>query len=424
LLNTNGGNYAHETGSKRNGKRGSLYSAAGDEMHGGPSFLNLKTSNELTVRSMELLPGRVQILGKNGAKNGFGNAPRYLERGKGCHVWDVDGNEYIDLIMGNGSILLGYRYDVIDDAIQEQLRQGMRFSLVHPLELEVAEIIRETVPGAEAVWFGKNEKDVEQAAIRLAFAFTGKSKVFYCSPDNNFKSLEQSLDDTVACVIIEPANLDQAAEDFLFKLRKLCTKKGCLLIFDEKWTGFRIDLGGAQEYFGITADLCCFSNAMANGMPLSALSGPYSIMELVENDDFFYQALSTDALSLAAAEVTLNELRKREVPQHIAHWNRTLRDGYNRIAHELSIPFTRCVGFDHRTQVLFEAPADVASEMKILMQLELFRRGVLWNGIHNLCASHKYKDISHILTAYAEALSVLKCAVDARQVSQLISSTG
>jgi len=186
------------------------------------------------------------------------------------------------------------------------------------------------------------------------------------------------------------------------------------------WTGFRIAIGGAQQYFGVTADLACFSNALANGMQLSVLTGRREIIQLIEKDVFSFTTFGGETLSLAAAEATLQELRKKEVPQHIAYWNDRLRDGYNRIAYELNVPFTRCVGLDYRTMITFDASAGDPLEMKSLVQQELIRHGVLWNGIHNLSASHQYKDISHVLSAYADSLSILKCAVETKQVRQLI----
>ena len=393
-----------------------------------------KTSNELALRARDLLPAR-------SPKKCTDLAPKYLERGRGCHVWDIDGNEYIDLIMGNGQISLGYNYDVVDQALRDQLHHGIGFSCMHPLELEVAEIIRDTVPGAEAVWFCRAEEDVRSAAVRLAQTVTGRSKVLCCHNHSNndwtvpfngaftpatsfiyndLNSVETLIDDSVACVILEPAMFEEPRDQFLQQIRRLCTKNGSLLIFDETWTGFRIAIGGAQEHFGTIADLACFSNGIANGMLISVLTGCRSTIELVDTGDSLFTATGTEILALAAAEATLNEIRERNVPQHISHWNRCLRDGYNRIALELQVPYTQCVGLDHRTMITFDDSAGDPNDMKQLLQLELFRHGVLWNGFHNLSASHKYKDISHILSAYAEALSVLKCAVEAKQVREYI----
>jgi len=189
-----------------------------------------------------------------------------------------------------------------------------------------------------------------------------------------------------------------------------------LLVFDEMWTGFRLALGGAQERFGVTADLACFSKAIANGMPLSALTGRLEVMGLLERDVFFFTTFGGEALSLAAALATIDEMRERRVPEQLASQGKKLREGYNRLAAELGLGFTRCVGFDCRSLVTFDAGAGDPLQMKSLVQQELLKRGVLWAGFHNLCFSHSDADVDHALAAYAEVLPILGDAVAAGAV--------
>src|SRR5882757_6447795 len=201
---------------------------------------------------------------------------------------------------------------------------------MHPLEVEVAELVRSVVPGAEMVRFSKTGCDVTSAAVRLARAFTGRKKVLGCGyhgwhdwyfsvtdrdhgiPEevaalsstftyNDLESVRASLDDETACVLLEPMVFEEPRAGFLQELAVLCKARGALLIFDEMWTGFRVALGGAQERFGVRADLACFSKAVANGMPLSVLTGRADVMQLLERDVFFYTTFGGEALSLAAA---------------------------------------------------------------------------------------------------------------------------
>src|SRR5215472_6726224 len=137
-------------------------------------------SDEWYVRATGLIPGHTQTLAKGPGQYVAGVAPKYLQRGKGSHVWDVDGNEFIDFTMAVGPLSLGYAYDAVDRAIRDQLEDGITFSMMHPLEVEVAELIREVVPNAEMVRFSKTGADVTSAAVRLARAFTGRSKVICC----------------------------------------------------------------------------------------------------------------------------------------------------------------------------------------------------------------------------------------------------
>src|SRR5919106_2284099 len=191
-----------------------------------------KTSNELFLRARDLLPGRSRIR----FEDTHDQLPKFLERAEGCRVWDPDGNKYIDLMMADGQILLGHRYDVVSQAIEEQLRQGNHFSFMHPLELEAAEIIRDLVPGAEAIWFAKSDVEVRTAIVRLAQAATGRTKILCCSDHshhwysfpvarcrgcispfsyNDIRSLEKSLDPSVACVILEPLLYEEPGDHFL-----------------------------------------------------------------------------------------------------------------------------------------------------------------------------------------------------------------
>jgi len=239
-------------------------------------YPEIKNSLEIFKRSEGLIPASTQTLAKGPTQWSFGVAPVYLDYGKGSHVWDVDGNEFIDYNMGIGPISLGYAYDSVDNAIKKQLAKGITFSLTHPLEVEFSELIRKVVPNAESVRISKTGCDVTSAAVRLARAFTGRSKVLCCGyhgwhdwyisvtdrnngiPDavkdlsftfnyNDIDSLINSIDDDIACVILEPFIFEKPKDDFLKKVREICTQNNILLIFDEMWTGFRIAPGGAQD---------------------------------------------------------------------------------------------------------------------------------------------------------------------------------
>jgi glutamate-1-semialdehyde aminotransferase len=186
------------------------------------------------------------------------------------------------------------------------------------------------------------------------------------------------------------------------------------------WTGFRFALGGAQERFGVQADLTCYSKAIANGMPLAVLAGRAELMRLCEKDIFFFTTFGGEALSLAAAKATIQELRDRDVPSYLERQGRVLRDGYNALARELDIPYTRAIGAGCRSLVTFDPRAGDPLEMKSLVQQELFARGILWSGFHNMSLSHTDDDVTRALMAYRESLMVLKEAIDAGSVRQAL----
>jgi glutamate-1-semialdehyde aminotransferase len=229
---------------------------------------------------------------------------------------------------------------------------------------------------------------------------------------NDLKSVRAALEaQDVACVILEPVTFEAPRDGFLEHLHALCEEAGTLLVFDEMWTGFRLAVGGAQERFGIFPDLACYSKAVANGMPLSVLTGRAEVMRLLESDVFFYGTFGGEALSLAAALATLNEIELERVPAHLARVGRRLGEGYNALAEELGLPFTRTVGYDCRTLVTFDTDAGDPLILKSFVQQELLRRGILWTGFHNVSQSHTDADVDYTLGAYREVLTLLRDAV-------------
>jgi glutamate-1-semialdehyde aminotransferase len=405
-------------------------------------FPVITESDKLYERALKVQKPVTQTLAKGPGQFTKGVAPKYLAKGKGSHVWDVDGNEYIDYNAAIGPLSLGYCYPAVDDAIRAQLEDGITFSLMHPLEVELSELIIQTIPNAEAVKISKTGADVCSAAIRVARAFTGRDKVFCCGyhgwhdwyigitsrnagiPEaiqdmtftfeyNDIESIKAALDETVAALILEPFIFEAPKPGFLQELAEACRENGTLLIFDEMWTGFRIALGGAQEYFNVKADLAVFSKACANGMPIALLTGRADVMELFNSQVFSYTTFGGEALSLAACIATINELKDKNVPAYLDEKGALLKDGYNQLAIELGMDkYTRCIGYNCRSMVTFTPDAGNGLEVKTLMQQEMIKRGVLWAGFHNMCFSHSDEDIDYTLSAYREVLPIVKEAIE------------
>ncbi len=409
----------------------------------------IEKSEKLYQRSLGLIPSNTQTLAKGPTQYVNGMAPKYLVKGKGSHVWDVDGNEYIDYNMGIGPLSLGYAYNKVDQAVKKQLEDGMTFSLVHPLEVEVAEIIRDTIPNAEMVRYSKTGADVTSAAVRLARAYTNKNKILCCGyhgwhdwyvsvtarnhgiPEsvqaitytfdyNNIDSLKESIDDDTAAVILEPVVFQEPRDNFLHKVAEVCKEKGVVLIFDEMWTGFRMALGGAQEYFGITPDLATYSKAVANGMPISIITGKKEIMQLADEDIFFYTTFGGEALSLAAVKATIAEMKEKNVPEYLVKQGAKLKEGYNQIAQDLGLDYTKVSGYNWRSIISFDAKAGDPLILKSLVQQEMIKRGILWGGFHNMSFSHSNEDIEYTLKAYEAVLPILKKAVEEGNVKELL----
>jgi len=411
------------------------------------SLPDITISNSLYERARKIMTPVTQTMAKGPSQYVNGVAPKYLVRGKDAHVWDADGNEYIDYNMGIGPISLGYTYSRVDEAIIKQLRDGITFSLMHPLEVKLSELIHEIIPNAESIRIAKTGAEVCSAAVRVSRAFTGRKKVVCCGyhgwhdwyigttsradgiPQeikdlsstfeyNNIESLRAVLNEDVACVILEPFIFEEPKNNFLQEVQALCRANGSLLIFDEMWTGFRVAIGGAQEYFGITPDLAVYSKAFANGMPIALLTGRRDVMELFEKDVFFYSTFGGEALSLAAAIATITEMRDKDVPKSLAAKGKALKEGYNRLAAARGVDaVTTCQGFDCRTIITFNAAAGDPLLLKSYVQQEMIARGILWGGFHNVCFTHTEEDIEQTLQAYDDVLGLLADVVKKEDVA-------
>jgi len=415
------------------------------------AFPTIDKSLALWERSQGLIPGKGSLLAKAPGQWSEGVAPIYAARGEGAHLWDVDGNEYVDLLMACGPVTLGYKDPDVDAAVRAQLERGMNFSLLSPLEVEVSERVRDIVPHAENVRFSKTGADATSAAVRIARAHTGRNKILCCGYHgwhdwyitvtdrnagipaaaseltftfayNDLSSLEAAISDEFAAVIMEPTIFDAPASGFLEGVRELCDRHGTLLIFDEMWTGFRLSLGGGQEKYGVRADLCTFSKAVANGMPLSIITGSADVMKVLERDVFFYTTFGGEAMSLAACKATLDKMKRTNAVEVANQKGQRLKDGFNAIAEKLDMPWATCVGYPSRAICKLSVPNGVEGvqplEMKTYLQQELLPLGILWSGFHNVPYALTDADIDQVLAGYEHALPKLREAVHSGDVKR------
>lgn len=416
----------------------------------------LNRSKDLLERASRVIPEGSQTGSKSPTQFVQGVAPSHLERGKGSHVWDVDGNEYIDYGMALGPILLGHDYPRVTRAVEDQLQDGTMFTMPHRLQVEVAELFTEVVPCAEMVRFAKNGNDVTALAAKLARAYTGRDVIatqgYHGWPDvwmsgnsnlargipdavgeyteqfeyNDVESLERIFEahpDDVAAIVTTAVNLEEPEDGFIEEMRELADREGAVLIFDEILTGFRFSLGGAQEYFDVEPDLACFAKGMANGFPISALAGDREIMQVIGDDDFFFSmTYAGEAASLAATKAAIAVQREEPVHEHIADRGQKLRDGYNELASEFGLEqVTRCHGYPQRSKVSFTGEGDEPDHVaKSLFMQECMKRGVLFSGIHLPSYSHTDDDVARTLDVYHESMAELADAIDKGDVTDRV----
>lgn len=410
-------------------------------------------SQQLLEKAQKTIPLGSQTFSKSKTQYPWGVSPYFITKGQGCKVWDVDGNEYLDFISSLASITLGHNDPDVTDAVKAQLENGVIFSLPHPLEMQVAEKIVEMVPCAEMVRFGKNGSDATSGAVRLARAYTNRDHIAACGYHgwqdwyigsttrnlgvpkstqelthkftyNDIDSLNKiftEYHDQVAAVIMEPMNSAEPIDGFLEKVKELSQRNGAVFIFDETITGFRYANGGAQEYFGVIPDLATFGKGLANGYPVSALAGRADIMRLME-EIFFSFTFGGETLSLAAALATMAKLQKEPVVEKIWKQGSKVVDGINSliIKHELSGLLS--TGGKPCWSFLLFKDTDAYSqwEIKTLFLQEVFARGILTLGTHNMSYAHSDTDVANLLKAYDEIFQIISNVMSERNLPEIL----
>jgi len=391
--------------------------------------------------AIRLMPRGTQTMSKCPDQFVDGVYPKFVKSGKGAYLYGLDGKKYLDYMCALGPIILGYNHPSTNKAIKKQLKNGIIFSWPILLEQELAQLVSDVVPCAEQVRFCKNGTDADLAAVRIARSYTGKEKILKpgggyhgwgdwhaitmrpqgipsCLKNlidefqyNNLESLEKLLKNgDVAGVIIEPQALTSPEPGFLEGVRALCTKYKAVLIFDEVVTGFRWSLGGAQEYFGVTPDLCCMGKAVANGMPLGIIAGKKEYMNEL-NNVFFSMTFGGEALSLAAAIATIKELQTKDYG-HIWELGDMLNKGIKGAAkkYNLDVIFA---GSAPRHNLTFnpETYSDTDG-LKYLFYQEMVKQNILFPNVIYINFSHTKKDIQKTIDAANKAFEFVSKNID------------
>jgi len=404
-------------------------------------------------RALRSIPLGTQTFSKSYIHYPRGAAPFFVERAQGSRVWDVDGNEYVDFVNALNAITLGHCDPDVSAAVQEMMARGTIFSLSHPVEIEVAEKIIELVPCAERVRFGKNGSDATAGSIRAARAFTGRDRVAVCGYHgwqdwyigstarnkgvpgatralthgflyNDLASLEAVLSKhpgEFAAVILEPMNSSWPAPGFLAGVVELAHAHGALAVFDETITGFRFAPGGAQQYFGVTPDLSSFGKALANGYPLAAVAGRADVMREFE-DVFFSFTMGGETLSLAAAKAAMDKIERDHVTEALEHRGRQLMTAVEDcIARHGCGDFLALSGHPSWSFLSIKDAGGLGSyDIRTLYLQEIFARGILSLGTHNMSFAHSEEDVALLAAAYDEVFPILRSAVERGSVANLL----
>jgi glutamate-1-semialdehyde 2,1-aminomutase len=410
-------------------------------------------SRVLQPRAHALIPGGAHTYAK-GDDQYPEQAPSLIARGKGCHVWDVDGNEFIEYGMGLRAVSLGHAFEPLVQAVYKQMQLGANFTRPAKIEVDAAEAFLEIIDGAEMVKFAKNGSDVTTAAVKLARAYTGRDLIAICGDQpffstddwfigtiemnsgipesvtkltlkfryNDLASLRELFDqhpEKIACVVMEAEAATPPVPGYLKQVKELCEQRGAVLIFDEMITGFRWHLGGAQKFHGVVPHLSTFGKAMGNGFAISALAGERKIMRLggLDHDQPRVFLLSTthgaETHALAAAIETIRIYHEHRVVEFLWKQGERLQAlvqqsiGENRLEGFFEVFGRPCnLVFGTRDQ-----NRERSQPFRTLFMQELIRRGVIAPSFV-VSFSHSDVDIERTGEAVHEALIIYRKALD------------
>jgi len=415
--------------------------------------MDFSKSRDLQPKAHRLIPGGAHTYAK-GDDQYPEQAPGFIARGKGCHVWDLDGNEYIEYGMGLRAVTLGHAFEPVVEAAYKQMQLGTNFSRPAKIEVDLAEVMLEILDGADMVKFAKNGSDVTTAAVKLARAYTGRDLVAICDDHpffsvddwfigttevnagipqavsrlslkfsyNDLGSLRRLFDqhpNQIACVVLEPENAVPPAPNYLAQVKDLCEERGAVLFFDETITGFRWHLAGAQKFHGVVPHLSAFGKAMGNGFAVAALAGKRDIMRLggLDHDQPRVFLLSTthgaETHALAASLETIRIYRERHVVEFLWKQGERLRSLVHR-----SVAENRLEGFfglaGRPCNLIFfthDQEQQRSQPFRTLFMQELIRRGVIGPSFV-VSFSHSDADIDRTAEAVHGALVVYRKALD------------
>ncbi len=426
------------------------------------SIHNFTNSDIYRATIHDLIPGGAHTYSK-GDDQFPERAPAAITHGEGSHVWDVDGNEFLDCSMGLTSVSLGHAYEPVLDVVRKELLNGVNFQRPSILEKEMAEKFLSLIPGHDMIKFAKNGSIVTTAAVKLARAHTGRKLVafpgdhpFYSYDDwfigttacnkgvpeefgnlsvtfqscniESLKALFEKYPNQIACVITEPekstcgnsCNCAQSPKEFLRQAIELAHQHGALFIVDEMVTGFKTDLPGSITKYGLEPDMATWGKGIANGFSFCALTGKKEVMELGgirrKGEEKVFLISTThgaETHAIAAAMATIDEFIKHNVISHVYETGNKLHTLCSEVVvkHNLQSNI-QVIPCDWQPAFMFkDADGKVSPSFRTLLMQEMIRRGVLFQGFFVPSLSHSDEDINYFVAAFDASLEVYKAAL-------------
>lgn len=408
-------------------------------------------------RARQRIPGGTQLLSKRPEMFLPEQWPAYYARAKGCEVWDLDANKYVDMsVAALGACPLGFADDEVDAAVKSAVDAGSMATLNAPEEVELADLLCELHPWAEMVRYGRSGGEAMAIAVRIARASTGRDKVAFCGyhgwhdwylaanldaernldghllPGLDPAGVPRGLRGTalpfaynhpeeldaivaghggeLAAIVMEPERTASPAPGFLQRARAQATRIGAVLLFDEITAGFRMNVGGAHLRHGVDPDIAVFAKAMSNGFPMAAVIGRRAVMEAAQRT-FISSTYFTDRVGPAAALATIRKMRRENVPRHLVSIGHRMREGWIALAREHGVEIS-VKGMPPLPAFALEH-GDASLALSTLFTQEMLDRGFLASKAFYATYAHQQRHVDAYLEAADAAFAELRGALDA-----------
>ncbi|MGA2418076.1 MAG: aminotransferase class III-fold pyridoxal phosphate-dependent enzyme [Candidatus Staskawiczbacteria bacterium] len=426
-------------------------------------ILRAKKGINLWNKAKKIIPGGTQLLSKRSEIFLPEQWPSYFKKAKGCEVWDLDGNKYIDMYsMGIGSCILGYADPNVDKAVKAAIDSGSTSTLNSPEEVELAELLIKLHPWAEQVRYARSGGEAMAVAVRIARARTGKDKIAFCGYHgwqdwylasnladdknldghlikglepkgvpralkgtaipfhyNNIGELEKIIAENkdIGVIILEPIRYQEPENGFLQKVKKIANETEAVLVFDEVSSGFRFNIGGVHLKYGVNPDIAVFAKGMSNGFPMAAIIGKKEVMEAAQ-ETFISSTCWTERVGPVAAIATIKKMMKNNVPHYLEKTGLYLVKNLKKLSEKYQIKI-KIIGLPALINFDFQYGVE-AQAIKTLFTQEMLKEGFLASSGIYVSYAFRKNQISKYLRAVDRVFPIIKRAIEENKVHSLL----
>ena len=427
--------------------------------------MKMREGIELWNKAKRIIPGGSQLLSKRSEQFLPEQWPSYYKKAKGVEIWDLDGNNFIDMsLMGVGACILGYADDDVDEAVKKAIDAGTMTTLNCPEEVELAELLLNLHSWADMVRYAKTGGEAMAIAVRIARAYTGKDKVAFCGYHgwhdwylsanladdknldghllpgleplgvprglkgtaipfnyNNIEEFREIVENNdIGVIVMEPTRHTEPEKNFLRNVKRIANEIGAVLIFDEISSGWRMNIGGAHELYKVYPDIAVYGKAMSNGFPMAAIVGREEVMDIAQ-ESFISSTYWTDRIGPVASIATITKLRDNNVPSHLRIIGKRISEGWKKLSaeHDLKMDIMSEGLSTVVPTFVFDYGTD-SQALHTLFTQEMLERGFLASKNVYATYSHNKEHVDEYLENVNDVFGVIKEAIEKDNVDNLL----